>query len=873
MLDLLVKSITGQVEMLTDSEVVRKAAVNGDKYISVQIVQTETNKLSFPLVQNENILIYDEEEYVIKQHKETTLGLVNKIECTAILKFFDELKNNRVYETETGTKRLDDLMNFALSSSGYTYSIISDELPLSIEVENFGDENSLALFKEILEKFGAEFEVINKHITVKKRIGTTTDNQFRYMYNISNPSKDIDTSSFATYIRGYGKQNEDGSYMAQVEYTSPLAEIYGIKHAQPVRDERFENENTLLEECIRTLNDNIDMSIQLTYVQLQEYGIQDVQLGDYVWCILDPFDIDIRIRVIEKEDYSNSNKAPVFTLGTVTKKATDIIASFNTTKSTVEKLTQPGGVKFSYLDDTIKRYTYALQSTQTELEFSNGIIARDKENSNKLVLFNSAGLGISDDGGISFKSALTGEGLVADVITAGTLRSILVEGVEVRGSTIISVSDTTGDSTEITGGKVQATGSFTRDFDTGQTATYVSTFDSYNGAVRIGINSKKGSDGIERVLTGGRALIYTDKTISSQRAIHSGSVDKKGARFIDFFADETLTSDVQGLGFHFYSGQGMTLESHQGMEIRSDTSYINLRPEYDNQGNNAFSFQIVDSEILANNDGLLYYGSTENGFTSGLRFTKNSENAVYVTDGTGTDGTGDLRARQVFATTLQRNSSVDGAMNIYVKPAAGGELRVTQENTLDSYVDFRARQLFANTIQYNNEASGINIYIKPSATGEVRVTAANTTDSYVPMRASEFRNGSSLEYKTNIEPLETSGLYVINKLQPQQYYLQVDLDQGNYSNQQVGFISELSPEIATQDQKAVNLYKTIVYNVKATQEVDEKVETNISRLGDHELVITAFQNDLAATKTELTATKDRVKKLEERMSLISIKLL
>src|SRR5699024_885560 len=53
------------------------------------------------------------------------------------------------------------------------------------------------------------------------------------------------------------------------------------------------------------------------------------------------------------------------------------------------------------------------------------------------------GLGFSRDGGKTYRSAITYEGIVADAITTGTLRSIYIEAVEIygsyiEGSTIIS---------------------------------------------------------------------------------------------------------------------------------------------------------------------------------------------------------------------------------------------------------------------------------------------------------------------------------------------------------------------------------------------------------------------------------------------------
>ncbi|MDJ1631053.1 hypothetical protein QNN00_14585 [Bacillus velezensis] len=44
-------------------------------------------------------------------------------------------------------------------------------LKTSVRVENFGWDNTLSLFRSILEKFGAEFDYSGKHIFVAKRSG------------------------------------------------------------------------------------------------------------------------------------------------------------------------------------------------------------------------------------------------------------------------------------------------------------------------------------------------------------------------------------------------------------------------------------------------------------------------------------------------------------------------------------------------------------------------------------------------------------------------------------------------------------------------------------------------------------------------------
>nr|WGD72296.1 phage tail protein [Bacillus subtilis] len=187
----------------------------------------------------------------------------------------------------------------------------------------------------------------------RKRSANKKDEPFlRYKYNVSEPEKEIDTSSFATYIRGYGKQRDDGTYVVQAEYTSPLASIYGIKHAEPVKDERFTDKDSLLAEMKSKLGDSMEISLTFTAIELANMGFTDVRKGDYLWCVIEPFDINVQSRVLTIEDYSNDKKPPVFTFGSVTKKASDLIADFDTTKKTVDKVIDPstGTIKTSAIN-------------------------------------------------------------------------------------------------------------------------------------------------------------------------------------------------------------------------------------------------------------------------------------------------------------------------------------------------------------------------------------------------------------------------------------------------------------------------------------------------------------------------------------------
>lgn len=142
-----------------------------------------------------------------------------------------------------------------------------------------------------------------------------------------------------------------------------------------------------------------------------------------------------------------------------------------------------------------------------------------------------------------------------------------------------------GESTVLTGGKIRSTGSFVRTFPQGN-VTYEAFTESWNGVYRAGLISKQ--FGNRKLTDIERWLALTDKGITTQREIHSLSPDKNGARFIDFFAEETYGSDVTGQGMHIYSGQALKIESEYGL-------YLNA--------NKRFYIRTEDSGLEINKDG------------------------------------------------------------------------------------------------------------------------------------------------------------------------------------------------------------------------------------------------------------------------------
>lgn len=164
-----------------------------------------------------------------------------------------------------------------------------------------------------------------------------------------------------------------------------------------------------------------------------------------------------------------------------------------------------------------------------------------------------------------------------------TIEYLKARDIDLNKATVSGSSE--GETTVLSGGKIRSTGTFTRTFPEGS-AIYESYTESWNGTYRSGLISKTSGGKKQTGIT--RWLSLNDKSVTTQREIHSASPDKNGARFIDFFAEETFGSDVTGQGMHVYSGQALKIESEYGL-------YLNA--------NKRFYIRTEDSGLEINKDG------------------------------------------------------------------------------------------------------------------------------------------------------------------------------------------------------------------------------------------------------------------------------
>ena len=485
---LCIKDRKGNVEPLYGFSCTLKEGEQGAKSLTVSGIRTEENEHGFDMIQQRNYFVYKNEEYLITTRGRRIGGKLVKVDCTNNHRFFDDLKSRRIYDSYKGTFSPYYLFDMIFKDTGYNYVFNAVDLPELLNYDDFGNNNKLALYQQLISDLEAEFDYASNTVYIAKELGTVTDKQFLYEFNASNISEDIDASNFVTYIKGYGKLKEetdvitdnsfpyesktgsyyieptenkpatkeigatfsfkfigtgfsfktivhsmggkwefnigdtnktittyatetsektfevvrglenqeytvkatfkkdtdnpntkdknsvpfnylldgnilktfrqlvgDEQYLCISEYTSPLAEEYGIIEAEPFYSDDIVDESILFKTLKKGIYDSWDISISLSAQELAEMGLSDIHLLDYAYCILEPLDTDIQLRIVEKESYSDPNKSPTFTFGTIKKKGTDTIASLSSSNKAISKVvdSKTGQIKQSALTNNI----------------------------------------------------------------------------------------------------------------------------------------------------------------------------------------------------------------------------------------------------------------------------------------------------------------------------------------------------------------------------------------------------------------------------------------------------------------------------------------------------------------------------------------
>lgn len=447
-------------QLLALAEVTFKFAVNGEKSLTGTIY---TNDEVINNIDRGWTLEFNDEKYYITYAKPTDTKEQVTVEFDAIHEFFYKMGKSAVYsELSDGSHTADEYLHFIFDGSEYYF-----QLGTSIgtfEKQSFGMKNRMALFNDFIDSTGLEYQLSGHTVTIKDKIGSDLSTIVRKGFNMQELTLEYNISDFVTYAKGFGAYHNDDDHSqgrVESEYRSPLADIYGVLEADPVSDERYTIVENLTEKLKQLVESSYSISVAMSLEDLQKAGYEYAlpNPGDYILGVDEELGFSQKIRIVSTEtkyDIEGNKLDTGVTLNSISAVDSKIQSDASTSKTMNDIINGNSSIPNTWLEDATQIATEALQDTQTELKYtSNGILAIDKTNANNVVIFNSAGIGVSTNGGKTFDNAMTGQGINATAITTGILRAIDIVGVTITGSRITSTNSNNQASVKLENGQIE----------------------------------------------------------------------------------------------------------------------------------------------------------------------------------------------------------------------------------------------------------------------------------------------------------------------------------------------------------------------------------------------------------------------------------
>lgn len=214
-----------------------------------------------------------------------------------------DLHDKYVENKLTNTQSLDQCMKLITDGTSFNY-VIHDSFSNYSFSDGFGaDYADSLLMNNLKDNFGFEFYLDNWTIHIYKTLGKTDQFIFVDGYNASKIQWTEDYSNIRTKIKGIGKQNDDGTYAATAEYNSPTQTIWGVKQAATLQDDRFTDNNSLLNYIKSQLQDYPIVQYTMERAEFEHHAklsdINQIVIGNY-GLIKDRLGVEVDVRIIGK---------------------------------------------------------------------------------------------------------------------------------------------------------------------------------------------------------------------------------------------------------------------------------------------------------------------------------------------------------------------------------------------------------------------------------------------------------------------------------------------------------------------------------------------------------------------------------------------
>jgi len=428
------------------AEVNRKKRVNGQREITLSFLFDEINKDFLHDIEYGWKILFKGEWYTIINPSYALDGDKFSVGVDAVLSFFVDMNGYYLQDDVEGVSKTPASYFTALfQGTGYSY-ILADNLAANT-LSYQANQSKTERFLYGVDRFKGEYVIRGKVAYMHGLIGSDKDVILHEDLNIQDVSVEVDGSGFHTWAKGFGNKDdseEDSDYKLETDYFIPaLVEKYGWIEGPAIRDGSYKDETNLKDAIKKQIENSAPTSTTVTAVDLSNNGYPEMQFeeGDRVWLYVTLLKQNQQVRVVEIDetfDWEGNVIAVQYTIGNEGIATRYKTQQYDTLKDFQDISSGRKTLEFNWLPEAIKRAAEIINGNIDSLfRYGAGeIIGINTGNPNGYMRFNTDGIGFSRDGGKTYRTAITYEGIVADAIVTGTLRSILIEAVEIYGSYI-----------------------------------------------------------------------------------------------------------------------------------------------------------------------------------------------------------------------------------------------------------------------------------------------------------------------------------------------------------------------------------------------------------------------------------------------------
>lgn len=284
------------------AEITRKKGVNGEKSLTGTIY---TNDEVLNGVDRGWKLEFENELYAFIFALPKDTGDIIELEFDAVHEFFyDMSKSSQNNLLNDGSHTFKTYLDFIFNGTGYNYRLDVDVK--AFEKQNFGQKNRLELFYDVVNTVGVEFSVNGSVVRILERVGNDLSTVVKKGFNLNELRLEKNIGDFVTYQKGFGAWNDEEDHSKgrlEVEYLSPLAEVYGKLDADPIVDERYTVKSNLLARLKSNVEGSYQISVQIDMEDLTRAGYEYKQPheGDSIMAINEDLGFQRKVRIVSYE--------------------------------------------------------------------------------------------------------------------------------------------------------------------------------------------------------------------------------------------------------------------------------------------------------------------------------------------------------------------------------------------------------------------------------------------------------------------------------------------------------------------------------------------------------------------------------------------